>query len=264
MQTLHLVAEEIPDNPERERRFAVNQCRGFSLRYGLLDLLPQGQERFQLALDLVFGQILSQSSADDSPSVLGEQRAHHFPQPVALLARLDLATNPHSRRRRQVHEISSRQRYLGRHATPLRPNRLLGDLNDDFLAARKKVLNSGSLAGRSAAVVVVEFGVVRLDEVGCVEKAALFEPNVNERGLHTGQDRLHATVIDVSVCAFQLGTIDQQLYELIILQNSHTRLARAQSRNQYFPFQCCLPASQRSPARRVLLPTAGSSRLYGF
>ncbi len=93
-----------------------------------------------------------------------------------------------------------------------------------------------------AVVVVVEFEIVRLDEVGSVKKTALLEADIHKRGLHAWKHGFHAAIIDVSDDAIQLWSIDQYFYEVVILQDSYTRLAWAGGRNEYFPFQRYSPA----------------------
>ncbi len=91
-------------------------------------------------------------------------------------------------------------------------------------------------------VVVVELEFVRFNEVGNVEKAALLETDIHKRGLHAWKHGFHAAEIDVSDNAIQLWSIDQYFYEVVILQDSYTRLAWAGGRYEYFPFQRYSPA----------------------
>jgi hypothetical protein len=55
-----------------------------------------------------------------------------------------------------------------------------------------------------------------------VKKGAFFLTDIHERGLNAGKDRLDPTKVDVTDCATMIGTVDQQLYQPVVFQDSHS------------------------------------------
>ena len=86
----------------------------------------------------------------------------------------------------------------------------------------------GGLVRLVVAVIGIRLLVfVGLEEVGGVQEGALFLADIDKGGLDAGQDRLHAAQIDVADHAPLVGAINQQLYEPIVLEDGHPRLALA-------------------------------------
>jgi hypothetical protein len=56
-----------------------------------------------------------------------------------------------------------------------------------------------------------------------VQEAALLHADVDERGLHAGENGGHESLVDVPDVALLLLAIDEQLAELIVLEDGHTR-----------------------------------------
>ena len=80
------------------------------------------------------------------------------------------------------------------------------------------------------AVIVVVIGrlvfVFRLDQVGGVEKGALFGTDVDKGGLKSRQDRIDFPEVNIADHPTGFGTVDEELNELVVLEDGDPRLAR--------------------------------------
>ena len=111
---------------------------------------------------------------------------------------------------------------------PLRSGAILG--LGDRLGGGLGGLRSygGDLVRLIIAVVGIGFLVfVRLEEIGGVQEGALFLADIDKGGLDARQDRVHAAQIDVSDHAPLIGAVNQQFDEPIVLEDGHSRFARA-------------------------------------
>src|SRR5207244_1294633 len=67
--------------------------------------------------------------------------------------------------------------------------------------------------------------LLRLDQVGGVEKGALFRPDVDERGLYPRKHGLDRAEVDVAHHAAGVRTIHQELNKAVVLQDRDASLA---------------------------------------
>jgi hypothetical protein len=67
-----------------------------------------------------------------------------------------------------------------------------------ILYAGEPAVVTGVASPVSVPFVVFELGLIRLDEIRRVQKCALFEADVDKRGLHSGQNRFHTPEINVA------------------------------------------------------------------
>src|SRR5215813_2522052 len=63
------------------------------------------------------------------------------------------------------------------------------------------------------------FVLIGLEQVGGMEKGALFVTYVDESRLNARQDRFNAAKIDVSDHPAMVGTVNQQLDEAVVLED---------------------------------------------
>src|SRR2546425_10817594 len=107
----------------------------------------------------------------------------------------------------------------------------------------------------TVAVVVVVIGrlvfVFRLDQVGGVEKGALFRPDVDERGLYPRKHGLDRAEVDIAHHAAGVRTIHQELNKAGVLQDRDASLACGPA-DENFPFQ------SKGPRPRSARRQAGS------
>ena len=136
-----LRAEDVAHQPARETRLAVNQ-RGRADEMRLpLDLLPLADERRQLALEGLLGDVFADRADDDAAGVLRQDRFDLGAQSLARLALADLSAHAHSLGERHVDEEPAGHRDLRGDARALGRDRFLGDLDDQVLAALEDVLD---------------------------------------------------------------------------------------------------------------------------
>src|SRR5207248_1447628 len=123
------------------------------------DALPLSDQRGELALERLFGDVLADGANDDAAGVLRQNFLDLRAQTLSRLAVADLATHAHAFSERHVDEKAAGEGDLRSHARTLGGNRLLGDLNDQVLAALEHILNGrrlrmASTAGWAFALVV--------------------------------------------------------------------------------------------------------------
>ena len=104
---------------------------------------------------------------------------------------------------RDEDDEAARQRDLRRQARALRLHRILDRLHEDRLAAADQVLD---LACRAR--LALELG---RDDLVDVEEAVLLEADLDERGLHAGQDVVDRAEIDVAGDRAALGPLEVDL-----------------------------------------------------
>jgi hypothetical protein len=136
---------------------------------------------------------------------------------------------------------------MGREASALRAERLLHHLDDDFLAFAKQIFDLrlrpipiapriGSTRGRAGpavaarpapavalrVILVVELvELLRVDHIVHIEESVALEAEVDEGGLHAGQDLRHAPLVDVADDAALALALDEDFGDEIILEDGH-------------------------------------------
>ena len=120
-------------------------------------------------------------------------------------------------------------------ARALRGDRLLADLDEQLLAALQDILDRRRVALvalelaealLAVVVVVVAVAVVRIDEIGRVEEGTLLGADVDERGLKAGKHCVYLAEVDVADHPAGVGTVDEELNELVVLEDGDPRFAR--------------------------------------
>src|SRR3954463_248520 len=168
VERVDLAAEEIADDAPGERGLPLQQS-GSPANEGLLpvDLLPQGEQRFDLPAEVFFGDPLRNGANDHAAGILGQELADHLPELGSLFPALDLAAHADLGGVRHVHQEAARQRDLGGDPAALGPDRLLGNLNGKALPLLEDVLDVGEgPAGRDLALTpFAGLGALRLRAV---------------------------------------------------------------------------------------------------
>ncbi len=153
-------------------------------------------------------------------------------QPRALVARFDLARHADVIDRRHEHQKPSRHRDVRGQPRALGAERLLDDLDQDLLAFLQQVLDLRLLRARprdvpAGGLVVVVAGLEllelleRVDDLGDVEKAVALEADVDEGGLHAGQDFRDPALVDVADDAALPLAFDEDFGDEIVFENGH-------------------------------------------
>jgi len=140
--------------------------------------------------------------------------------------------------RRHEHEEAPGHRDVRGEARPFGAERLLHDLDDDLLPLfqqlfdlRLRLVAVAVLAARACRSVVLllvgAFELVellhRVDDVGDVEEAVALEADVDERGLHAGEDFRDAAFVDVADDAALPLPFDEDLGDEIVFENGRHR-----------------------------------------
>jgi hypothetical protein len=95
-----------------------------------------------------------------------------------------------------------------------------------------------------------------LEEVGRVEKGALFQPYVNECGLDARKDCLDPAEIDVADDAAVIRPVDEQLDQTVVLEDGHAGFPLAPVDKNL-----ALHAFEPRPGQALLAPPAGGVNL---
>src|SRR5688572_3564877 len=237
---LDLLAEQVADEPPGQVGFAMNQA-GCPDEVGLfLDLLPRVHERLQLAPERLLRGVFADGADDDAARVGWQNLLDHFPQPLSLRPVADLATHPNAGGEGHVDQEATREGDVRRNPRPFRGDRLFGDLHDHVLAALDRVLDRqrflATATSRAIIGVVVVCGIIGIivavavrvfgvDDVGSVQKRTLLGPNVYEGCLDSRKYRFDTTEVNVAHHPAGIGSINQQLDELIVLENGDARFS---------------------------------------
>ena len=86
-----------------------------------------------------------------------------------------------------------------------------------------------------------------------MQEGALFLPDVDERGLDAGQDRLDPAEVDVTDGAPMVGAVHQQLDQPIVFQDGHAGLPLAPI-DQDLALQAVRLGEDGDPALRLRIP----------
>ena len=142
MQRVHLGAEEVADDAARQAGLPLQQRRR-PPDEGLLavDLLPEREERVDLALEVLLGDALGHRPHDHAARVLGQQLGDHLAQLGPLLAALDLPADADLGGVGHVDQEAAGERDLGGDPAALGADGLLGDLDGEGLALLEDVLD---------------------------------------------------------------------------------------------------------------------------
>ena len=140
---------------------------------------------------------------------------------------------------RDEDEEAAGQRDLGRQPRALRLHRVLDGLHHDLLAAGDQV---GDLL---AVPLALELGH---DDLVDVEEAVLLEADLDERGLHAGQDVVDRAEVDVAGDRAALGPLEVDLGDAVVLERSRRAARRRRRRSAARAWPSA--AARASAARR--------------
>ena len=204
-------------------------------------LLPDAVEVVEVAQDVGFGASAGRGADDDAAAeaVLFAELLDDAAQAVALVARLDLAGDADVVDGRHEDEKPARQRRMRRQTRALGAQRLLGDLDDDFLAFLQELFDfrlgpvfavpppraarRPLLVLRRRRVEPVEL-LDRVDDVRDVEEPVALEADVNERALHAGQHFRHPALVEIGDDSAMPLALDENLGDEIFLEDGDHRL----------------------------------------
>src|SRR5205085_7946845 len=179
--------EQVADDAQRQLGLLVEECRGLTVLRAALDLLPEPLEEDEVALDVLRRRAFG-GCPDDDPALLDVEVLEDVAE-ARPLAVLEPSRNAQALAARDVDDESSRERDLGRQARALRLHRVLDGLDEYLLAATQQVLDLLPVAAALQ---------LRDDDLVHVEEAVLLQADLDERGLHPGQDVVNDALVDVA------------------------------------------------------------------
>ena len=191
-------------------------------------------EGLEIADDVFLGSAAGGGADDDAagePVGLAEL-AHDAAQPAALLARLDFARHADVIDRRHEHQETARHGDVRGQPCALGAERLLDDLDEDLLALLEEILDFRLRRGRhcpvpfaGSALFFARFELVelfeRIDDVGDVKEAVALEAEIDEGGLHAGEDLADPAFVDVADDAPLPLPFDEDFGGEIVFENGH-------------------------------------------
>ena len=133
--------------------------------------------------------------ADDQPARPFVGPVDHFAQPVALFVG-EAAADADARAVRRVDQVAAGDRDVHREPRALRLQRVLDHLDEDLLARLDQLVDPRAFAGAAAAP--RRLRAVRQDDLVDVQEAVALEADVDEGGLHAGQDVVDLALVDVA------------------------------------------------------------------
>ena len=218
---------------QRQLGLLVDELRRLRRLRLRLNRLPEPLQEDEVALDVLLGRTLG-CSADDDPTLLHLELAEDVLEPRALLV-VEPARDAEALALRDEDDEPAGQRDLRRQARPLRLHRILHRLDEDRLPTLDQILDlTGALAPFE----------LRADDLVDVEEAVLVEADLDERGLHPGQDVVDGAEVDVPGDRPALGPLDVDLGDLAVLDHGDTLLADVDGDEQF-----ALRGRQRCTAR---------------
>ena len=214
LRALEVAGEEIADDPQRQLGLLVDERRRLRGLRARLDRLPEPLQEDEVALD-VLGRGALGRGADDDAAFLDVELLDDVLQARAL-AVVEPARDAEPLALRDEDEEAAGERDLGRQPRALRLHRVLDRLHEDLLAAGDQV---GDLL---AVPLALELGH---DDLVDVEEAVLLEPDLDERGLHPGQDVVDGAEVDVPGDRAALGPLEVDLGDAVVLDDGDALLA---------------------------------------
>ena len=164
-------------------------------------------------VELLLGGALGRG-ADDQPALGQLEALADRLQPLALLV-LEASRDADSVAVGGVDEEAAGQRDLGRQAGALRAHRILHGLDEHLLAAGDQLLDALAVA------LALQLGD---DDLVDVEEAVAVEADVDERGLHAGEDVVDDALVDVARDRAVRRAAEVDLGDLPVLEDGNRLL----------------------------------------
>ncbi len=240
-----VAGEEVAHDAERQLRLLVHERGSRRVLRLRLDRLPEALQEDEVALD-VLGRRALGCRTDDDPAALRVETLDDLLEARALGV-LEATRDARPLAVRHVDEEAPGQRDLGRQAGALRLHRVLDRLDHDRLAALDQILDL------PRALPALELGP---DDLVDVEEPVLLEADLDERGLHPGEDVVDDSEVDVARDRAALRALEVDLGDPVVLEDRDPLLADVDRDDEL-----ALRGGQRCALRRRSPPAAARGGL---
>src|SRR5207302_2221055 len=231
---LEIAGEEISDDAQRQLGLLVDQLGRLRVLRLRLDRAPEPLQEDEVALDVLLGRALG-GGADDHAALLHVEALEDVLQTVPLVV-VEPARDAEAFSLRDENHEPAGQRDLRGEPRALRLHRILDGLDEDRLAARDEILDLAS-------VPLLELGA---DDLVDVEEAVLLEADLDEGGLHPGQDVVDAAEVDVARDRATFRPLEVDLGDALVFEDCDAALADVDGDEQL-----ALRGRKRRPALRL-------------
>ena len=239
---LELAEEDVAQDPDREVGLLEDEVRRLGLLGAALEHLVELVQVADLAHEVGLFRAVGRG-ADDQPARAVVGVVDHLAQPVALgfgqpPADADAAAL------RRVDEVAAGDRDVHREPRALRLQRVLDHLDDDLLARLDQLVDPFA----AAAAALRGLLAVGQDDLVDVQEAVALEADIDEGGLHAGQDVVDLALVDVADDRAPAAALDVELGDF----QSACRLLGAFRSDWSFASRTATRVSPRSAETRIV------------
>ena len=240
--------DHVAQGTDRQRQVFVNHLPGLRGFGGFEQRVPQPGKELDIAAQFgligPLGRGADDAAADIALVATGFEQAA---QALALQLVLDLDRDTDDRRVRHIDQVARRHRYGRGQARALGTHRILDDLHQQRLALAQQLVDR-----RPRAAVFVAGAAVAEIDVGDVQKTGLFQADIDEGGLHAGQNPVDLAQVNITDDATAAFTLDTDLLQGAVLDDRHAGLLGRNVQQYFFvqghSYNNSIPASRNSSA----------------
>ena len=189
---LELAEEDVAQDPHRQVGLLEDEGRALGLLGAPLQHVVEALQVGDLAHEVGFFRPVG-GGADDQPARALVGAVDHLAQPVALGVG-EPPADPDAAALRRVDEVAAGDRDVHREPRSLALQRVLDYLDEDLLAGFDQLVDPAS--GTAAAL--RRLLAAGQDDLVDVQEAVALEADVDEGGLHSGQDVVDLALVDVA------------------------------------------------------------------
>jgi hypothetical protein len=212
--------QQVAQYPQVQRQIGVHQMSGIGAQPLLTHELPELAQIHHVRPQGFGKGVLRRRTYDVARAFIGLHAVQHRgAQALALAFILDPRGHPHASPLGHVHEIARGQRDVRGETRALRPQRILDDLHQDFIALGDQgpdVFRARRLDPRAR--------VPRIEDVGGVQERGALHADLDEGRLHARQHPRDAAFVDIADQAAPAGALEKQFLQDAVLDHRGARL----------------------------------------
>ena len=212
-----ILVEIIPDGPDHQARFLVDEESAALLLRGVLDRAPELQQVVKVPAKLLGAAADGRRAADDAHALGHRELIDHITQLVSIFALHAARDAAAARIVRHQDQVAPRETDKGRKRRALIAAFILVYLDDELLTFLESILDSGATHVHAA------------PEVGPRDFLEGKEPMalgaiVHKRCFQAGFDAGNDPLVDVALALFLGGGFDVEVDELLAIDNRDAQL----------------------------------------